>query len=81
MVWFHVIAWTIAVFFAHRFLSRALVGIESKGALVLWTCLLVVVSFQLATTLRPVLWRLDDGPLFESGKRFFTEQLEAVSRR
>jgi hypothetical protein len=81
MVWFHVVAWSIALAFGHRFLSFSVGEGRPRAALVLWTGLLALVSFQLATQLRPVLWRPEGGAVFESGKRFFTEQLGRAADR
>jgi hypothetical protein len=79
VVWLHVAAWALALYFAGRFVTRALNDASRRTGLVLWLLLFLAVSFQVATVMRPVLWRTPDGPLFESGKRFFTEQLDAAS--
>jgi hypothetical protein len=46
----------------------------------LWFCLFLLVSFQVATYLRPVLWRAPGAPLFSRGKMSFFEHLGDVYR-
>jgi hypothetical protein len=75
IVFLHLGAWATALFFAGRFVSRALGANRGGGALVLWLGVLLLVSFQLTTALRPILWRAPDARFLESGKRFFTDQL------
>jgi hypothetical protein len=77
VVWLHLLAWLVAVCFGVRFLSR---GLEGRVAIALriWLFLFLVVSFQVATFLRPVLWRSRDEGLFATGKMSFFEQLGHV---
>lgn len=79
IVWLHLGAWAVALIFAGRFVARAFGEIKGRTGLFLWLLLFLVVSFQVATVLRPVLWRAPGSTVFESEKRFFTEHLEAVS--
>ena len=44
----------------------------------LWLLLFCAVSFQVATFLRPVLWRQPDQPLFTRGKMFSLEHMGKV---
>lgn len=77
VVWLHFLAWLVAVCFGVRFLSRGLDG-RVAVALRIWLFLFLVVSFQAATFLRPVLWRSRGEGLFATGKMSFFEQLGHV---
>jgi hypothetical protein len=77
VVWLHLVAWLMAACFGVRFLSRGLDG-RVAVALRMWLLLFLVVSFQVATFLRPVLWRERGEGLFASGKMSFFEQLGRV---
>ncbi len=77
-VWLHVFLWIIALAFGWRFLGGALRQSGAGGGMWLWLVLFAIVSFQVSTFLRPVLWRDPGKPLFESGKMFFLEQLGEV---
>lgn len=71
-VWLHLVLWFIALLFAARFLRASLPEMP-KGAMLLWLLLYCVVSFQVATFLRPTLWREPDAPIVDRGKLFFLE--------
>jgi hypothetical protein len=75
VVWLHIAAWCTALFFAGRFVSQSLSDAAGKATIALWLVLFLAVSFQVATVVRPVLWRAPGAPFIESGKKFFTEQL------
>lgn len=79
VVWLHLLAWLTAVCFGVRFLLR---GLDGRGAIALrmWLVLFLIVSFQAATFLRPVLWRGRGEGLFAGGKMSFFEQLGNVYR-
>jgi hypothetical protein len=77
MVWLHALAWLIAAGFGVRFLSRGL-DRQVPGALRVWLLLFLLVSFQVATFLRPVLWRGAGEGLFTRGKMSFFEHLGKV---
>lgn len=77
-VWLHVCLWIIALAFGWRFLGGALKQGGAGGGMWLWLFLFAIVSFQVATFVRPVLWRDPGKPLFESGKMFFLENLGRV---
>jgi len=66
------------VAFAARFLSLALRDSGAQAAPVLWVLLFVVVSLQVATFLRPVLWLEAGQPLFRSEKQFFLEHYNRI---
>lgn len=74
-VWIHVMLWLVSLVFGWRFLRRALEESGAGGGMFVWLVLFVVVSFQVATYVRPVLWRAPGRPLFETGKMFFLEHL------
>jgi len=80
-LWFvteiHFLSWCLALLLGHRVLQSA-VSRERRGhglsvALLLWSGLLLLVSLQMATHLRPILWQEADGPFVEQEKRFFLE--------
>jgi hypothetical protein len=77
MIFIHVVVWTFTLGFGLRFLLRAA---RARGAfsLFLWTLLLLVVSLQVASQLRPVLWRPAEMALFAPRKAFFLEHLGRI---
>jgi hypothetical protein len=77
-VWIHVMLWLISLLFGWRFLGRALRDHGSGGGMFLWLLLFGIVSLQVATFVRPVLWRDPGQPIFESGKMFFLEHFGNV---
>ena len=77
-VWVHVLMWGISLTFGWRFLSRALRESGAGGGMVLWLFLFAFVSLQVATFVRPVLWRGPKDPLFQEGKMFFLEHFDKV---
>ncbi len=80
-VWVHVVLWLVSLVFGWRFLGRALEENGAGGGMFLWLILFGLVSFQVATYIRPVLWRDPGQPLFESGKMFFLEHMGKVDDR
>ncbi|MFN8060343.1 MAG: hypothetical protein U0Q12_14395 [Vicinamibacterales bacterium] len=77
VVWLHLVLWVLALGFGWRFLRAALPEVPF-GALVLWVGLFCVVSFQVATFVRPVLLRNEGVPLVEPGKLFFLDHFNNV---
>lgn len=79
VVWLHLFAWIVTLMFARRHL----VSIVPKGRAVIsvWLLLLFIVSLQLTTYVRPVLWREPGAPLFETRKESFFEHMGDVLRR
>ncbi|HEU4520472.1 MAG TPA: hypothetical protein VFT12_00620 [Thermoanaerobaculia bacterium] len=65
----HVFVWLTAIAFGHRILTRS--APEARAAIGLWLTLLLLVSLQMTTYLRPVLWRPAGGDLFELEKKSF----------
>lgn len=80
-VWVHVVLWLVSLLFGWRFLGRALSESGAGGGMFLWLILFGLVTFQVATYMRPVLWRDPGQPLFESGKMFFLEHMGKVGDR
>jgi ketosteroid isomerase-like protein len=66
VTWLHVWLWIAAVALAGRYLRAVLGEAGGRGIIVPWLLLFTVVSFQVVTLLRPVLWRAPDGPVLES---------------
>lgn len=77
IVMLHVAVWLTAVAFAYRFLG-AISRERGGGALVAWTLIFILVSFQVASQMRPVLWRPDGMPVFSPQKMFFLEHVGRV---
>lgn len=79
VVWLHLFLWVMALLLGWRFLGRALEAAGAKGGMLLWLLLFAIVSLQVTTFLRPVLWRPAGAPLFRTGeKMFFLEHLDRV---
>jgi ketosteroid isomerase-like protein len=66
VTWLHVFLWLSAVVLAGRYLRAVLAEAGGRGIIVPWLLLFTVVSFQVVTLLRPVLWRAPSDPLLES---------------
>lgn len=66
MVILHLAIWMVVVGLAVRPLR--LVAPKAGRAVSLWMLLFLAVSLQVATQLRPLLWRATDAPLFEAKK-------------
>lgn len=78
VTWLHVVFWIAMVAFAGRFLLLAVHDAGGENGPVLWVLLFIVVSFQVATFVRPVLWLGPGGTIFRSEKLFFIEHLDHV---
>jgi hypothetical protein len=78
VVWLHLAIWLVSLGFAKRFLRRVLAEESSGGAIGLWLAMLFVVSLQVTTMVRPVLWRSPERPLIESERLFFLEHFGQV---
>ncbi len=77
VVWLHVVLWALALILGWRFLGRALEAAGARGGMVVWLFLFALVSLQVTTFLRPVLWRPAKAPLFRLGEKlFFLEHLD-----
>jgi len=69
VVWLHLLLWAMALILGWRFLGRALAAAGAHGGTVVWLFLFALVSLQVATFLRPVLWRQPGEPLFRLGEK------------
>jgi len=78
LTWLHLLVWLVALFFGLRYLARGLEDARTRSVLAVWALVLFFVGLQVATYLRPVLWRAEGAPLFESGKKLFTAHLGSV---
>ena len=77
VVWLHFFLWALALGLGWRFLGRALAAAGAHGGMVVWLLLFALVSLQVTTFLRPVLWKPPGAPLFRFGeKMFFLEHLD-----
>jgi hypothetical protein len=76
-IFVHVVVWGATLGFGLRFLIGAA---HRRGvcSLLLWTLLLLVVSLQVASQMRPVLWRPAGMALFAPRKVFFLEHLGRI---
>jgi hypothetical protein len=74
----HALLWTLIVAFSARFLSLALRESGAQAGPHLWVLLFVIVSFQVATVFRPMLWIGPEARLFQSEKLFFLEHFSRI---
>ena len=67
------IPWLVALAFGIRFLLTAvgLTGATSKGPVLLWSCIFLMVTLQMTTSLRPILGRSDR--FLTDEKKFFVQ--------
>ena len=80
-LWFvtliHFSTWSLALLLAQRVLRSTVVpdrrGPYLSFALLLWSALLLVVSLQMATHLRPILWQEPGTPYVAKERMFFLE--------
>jgi len=80
-VWLHILLWLLTVAFGWRFLRLALRETGARGVMLPWLLLFCIVSFQVATFLRPVLARDPGEAFFASGKLSMFENLGRVFER
>jgi len=83
-MWFimllHLAIWQTSLVFAYRFLRKTLFPQQSAKVLVLWTMLFLCVSYQVTTSLRPVLWRPAGTAVVDFRKKTFLDNwAESVS--
>jgi hypothetical protein len=50
------------------------------GALMLWIALFCLVSFQVTTFMRPILWREPNAAILAEGKLFFLDHFKQALR-
>jgi hypothetical protein len=77
--WMHLIMWLAALIFSRTYLQNAFQSPAERRAVRLWTLLFILVSFQMTTHLRPVLWRDPGESLLTSGKLSFVEHFRAMT--
>lgn len=78
VVWMHIWIWLIALAFGRRILVDT--APTARAAVGVWLVLLFLVSLQMTTYLRPVLWRAPGAPLFTSEKKSFVTHLHEVAK-
>lgn len=76
----HALLWTLIVAFSARFLSLALRESGAQAPPFLWVILFLVVSFQVATVFRPILWIGPEARLFQTEKMFFMEHFNQIMK-
>ncbi len=84
----HLAVWIIAVHFGFKFMTAAFrqgrteeteyARGESRPSMA-WMLLFVLVSLQVASQMRPVLWRAEDDALFAPRKMFFLEHFSRIA--
>ena len=79
--WMHLVMWLAALLFARSYLKHAFPDIRQRRVLRLWMFLFILVSFQMTTHLRPVLWRDADQSFFTAEKMSFIEHFRAVTSK
>ena len=79
VVWLHLAAWVLAVSLARRFLRSVFTEDGPRRAVGLWLVLFVVVSLQVTTCLRPVLWRDAESPAFDGRRLSFMEHFGRIT--
>jgi hypothetical protein len=77
--WMHLIMWLAALVFARNYLRDAFPTTPQRRALRLWVFLFVLVSFQMVTHLRPILWRDSGEGFFTAGKMSFVEHFRSMN--
>lgn len=76
VVWLHLFIWITALVFGRQFLVRT--AGTARATLGLWLVLLFIVSLQMTTYVRPVLWRGRGEPVFATVKQSFFGHLHDV---
>ena len=75
----HFCVWFVALYFGHRFLKVALRARGEARHALAWLLLFWIVSLQVASQLRPVLWRPADMEIFAPEKMFFLEHYGRIA--
>lgn len=76
----HLLVGMVSILLAGSFLGASLAHAGSRGALVPWVFLLLLVAMQVTTNLRPILWYREGQPAAAGEKRFFLEHLRESSK-
>ena len=77
--WMHLIMWLAALVFARSYLRNAFQTPSERRAVRLWIFLFILVSFQMTTHLRPILWRDAGEGVLTAGKMSFVEHFRAMN--
>jgi hypothetical protein len=75
LVILHALVWLVALYFGGAFLLRVIPEAGAPGGLVLWVMLVGVVALQVATVVRPVLFRAPGAPLVDRSRLSFLEHV------
>ncbi len=75
LVYFHLLVWLICLGFGGRFLGQVFENVGGWEGRFAWLLLFLLVSLQMTTFLRPILWREPEAPLFQTERRTFFEHL------
>lgn len=78
VVWMHILAWLAALAFGRQFLA-SITGV-TRPAIGLWLTMLLLVTLQMTTYVRPVLWRNAGEPLFQREKKSFFRHVHEVGQ-
>lgn len=78
--WMHLLMWLAALAFARNFLGHAFRSSTQRHVIRLWLFLFVLVSFQMTTHLRPILWRDSGERMFSAEKMSFLDHFRAMNR-
>lgn len=73
------LVWIVAVHFGYKFLTAAFHANGASRPSIAWMFLFFLVSLQVASQMRPVLWRADDEALFAPRKMFFLEHFARIA--
>ena len=79
LVVLHLLAWIVAVHFGFKFLTAAFHAIGASRPSKAWMVLFFLVSLQVASQMRPVLWRAQGEALFAPRKMFFVEHFSRLA--
>ena len=79
IVWLHIFIWAIALIFGRECLLRAAARASVRRVVGFWLVLVFIVSLQMTTSMRPVLWRSPGQPLFAREKMSFFTHLGLVN--
>lgn len=80
LVFFHLLVWFICLVFADRFLGQSLKQVGGWNGRFAWLLLLLLVSLQMTTFLRPILWRPPEASFFQTERMSFFEHLGQAAK-
>jgi hypothetical protein len=79
LFWMHLFMWVGALIFARSYLRNVFPTLQQHRILRLWIFLFVLVSFQMTTHVRPILWRDPGQGFFTAGKMSFVEHFRSIN--